>query len=246
MSAESPTLESMPTTISPPWAQRLAVFDLETTGVDTANDRVVTACVAILDENGTVRESRAWLADPGVPIPEAAARVHGVSTEQARAHGHPAAAVVADIRAALAAVFDAGVPLVAYNAAFDLTLLRAECLRHGIETLAEPSPVIDPMIIDKAVDRYRKGKRTLELVAEHYGVPLDTAHAADADAIAAGRLAIAIARKYPSELPDDVRALHEKQRTWAAEQAASFQEYLQRSGKLSQGEKIDGSWPVKA
>ena len=66
-----------------------------------------------------------WLADPGVEIPEQASAVHGITTERARTEGRPAADVVAEIIAAIRAVFARGVPLVVYNAPYDLTLLDA-------------------------------------------------------------------------------------------------------------------------
>ena len=76
----------------------------------------------------------------------------------------------------------------------------------GIAPFSAPrAPVIDPLVIDKAVDRYRKGKRTLEAAAAFYGVPLDDAHDAGADAIAAGRVAQAIAREHGAALPRNGR-----------------------------------------
>ncbi len=61
-------------------------FDTETTGVDVENDRVVTACL-IKIVPGQLAETRNWLIDPGVEIPEAATAVHGVDTEKARNDG---------------------------------------------------------------------------------------------------------------------------------------------------------------
>jgi DNA polymerase-3 subunit epsilon len=162
--------------------RNLAVFDLETTGVDVRTARIVTACVAVLDANGAVVSRRDWLADPGVEIPEGAAAVHGISTERARAEGGAAPEVVAEIINELRAVLERAMPLVIYNAPYDLTLLRFEAERYGVSPLVEPHPVIDPLVIDKAVDRYRKGKRTLVAAAEHYGVALDGAHDAGVDA----------------------------------------------------------------
>ncbi|MCA1943131.1 MAG: 3'-5' exonuclease, partial [Yonghaparkia sp.] len=77
--------------------RELAVFDLETTGVDVRTARIVTACVAVLDASGAVVARRDWLADPGVEIPEGAAAIHGITTERARAEGRPAAEVVAEV-----------------------------------------------------------------------------------------------------------------------------------------------------
>jgi len=78
----------------------LAVFDLETTGVDVRTARIVTAYLGVLDASGEVVSSRSWMADPGIEIPEGAAAGHGITTERARADGRPAAVVVAEVLAA--------------------------------------------------------------------------------------------------------------------------------------------------
>ncbi|MGL3150805.1 3'-5' exonuclease [Microbacterium sp. A82] len=228
----------------PDWLGRIGVFDLETTGVDVSADRIVTAHVGVLDAKGREIAARSWMADPGIPIPDGAAAVHGVTTAQAQRDGHPAAEVVSEITAALRALFAQGMPVVAYNASYDFSLLTNECLRHGIAPLETPGPIIDPLVIDKAVDRYRKGKRTLEVVAQHYGVPLDGAHEASADAIAAGRVAQAIARSF--ELAPSAQDLHTQQISWARTQAESLTEYFIRIGRLDASDALDGTWPVRA
>ena len=176
------------------WADTLAVFDLETTGIEVDTCRIVTAHVGVLGASGEVIERREWIVDPGVEIPTAASLIHGVTTERARLEGRSAPTAVAEIVAALADVAGRGLPIVAYNAAYDLTLLEREAIRYGLTPLPGPGPVIDPLVIDKAVDRYRRGKRTLTAAAEHYGVALPNAHYAVADAVAAGRVSQAIAR----------------------------------------------------
>ena len=221
----------------------LAVFDLETTGVDVRTARIVTACVALLDASGAVVSRRDWLADPGVEIPEGAAAVHGISTERARAEGRPAAEVVAEIINELRAVLERATPLVIYNAPYDLTLLRFEAERHGVAPLVEPHPVIDPLVIDKAVDRYRKGKRTLVAAAEHYGVALDGAHDAGVDAIAAGHVARAVAVAHAAALPATLDELHAAQATWHDQQADSFENYMRT--QRDQHFTADRGWPVR-
>src|SRR5699024_4273484 len=109
---------------------------------------------------------------------------------------------------------------VVYNAPYDLTLLDRECRRHGLEPINAPGPVIDPLVIDKTVDRYRKGKRTLEVAAAHYQVALDDAHDAGADAIAAGRVALALLRAYPDELDIPLADLQGRQEIWFGEHEA--------------------------
>lgn len=227
----------------PTWARSVGVFDLETTGVDVRSDRIVSAHVGILDHTGAVVRSRAWLADPGVPIPEGATAVHGITTARARAEGRPVRDVVEEVVAELRALFDAGIPVVAYNAPYDFSLLKHEALRHGVEPIAAPSPVIDPLVLDKAMDRYRKGKRTLEVVAAHYRVVLEGAHDASADAIAAGRVAQALAGRF--RLPDAVEELHTQQIGWARSQAESLTEYFIRVGRLDPADALDGSWPIR-
>ena len=229
----------------PSWTRVIGVFDLETTGVDVTADRIVTAHVGLLDAQGSVILARDWIADPGIEIPDAAAAIHGVTTEHARALGAPAGDVVEQIVDVLRSLLDAGIPVVAYNAAYDFSLLAAEAVRHAVTPLRDPSPVIDPLIIDKTYDRYRRGKRTLAAVAEHYAVPLDDAHHASADAVAAGRLAQALAARFAGLLPPRAEELHTRQIAWARAQAASLTEYFIRIGRLDPQDQVDGGWPVR-
>jgi len=205
---------------------RMCGFDLETTGVDVETDRIVTACV-VQCGGGQPTDSASWLADPGIDIPEQAEQVHGISTARARAEGKPAAEVVADVLAALGQVIAAGVPVVAMNARYDLTLLDREARRYGLAPLPA-GPVIDPYVIDKHIDRYRKGGRKLTDLCAHYGVPIGDAHTADADAIAACRVAWRIGSTRPDMAALPLPTLHDQQAAWAAEQAASLQEYFRR------------------
>jgi DNA polymerase-3 subunit epsilon len=225
------------------WSQALGVFDLETTGVDTRTARIVTASVGVIDESGVVVERKDWLVDPGVEIPVAASAVHGIATERARRFGRSPCEVVPEILAAIRSVFDRGFPLVVYNAPYDLTLLAAEAARVGVPALELPAPIVDPLVLDKAVDRYRKGKRTLQAAAAEYGVPLADAHDAAADAIAAGRLAQAIARRYTADLNLTPAELHAAQVDWCSEQAARFEEYMQRTHDPAF--TTSGAWPCR-
>ena len=227
------------------WSSLVGVFDLETTGVEVTDDRIVTAHVGVLDAAGTAVRAHDWLADPGVTIPSGASAVHGITTARARAEGRPAAEVVAEITATLRELFAAGIPVVAFNAPFDFSLLKHECLRHGIPPIERPSPVIDPLVVDKSFDRYRKGKRTLGAVAEHYEVSIENAHEASADAVAAGRVAQALAARFAQRLPGTAEELHEQQVGWASDQAASLTQYFIKVGRLGPDESLDGSWPIR-
>ncbi|WP_371655309.1 MULTISPECIES: 3'-5' exonuclease [unclassified Streptomyces] len=226
----------------------LVGFDLETTGTDPLEARIVTAAIVGVKDGEAVRQ-RNWLADPGIRIPAQASAIHGISNERAASEGRPVREVADEIAETITGYWAQGVPVVAYNAAFDLTLLAAELSRHGLPSLtdrlggAAMGPVVDPYTIDRAVDRYRKGKRTLEAVCVEYGVVLDGAHEAGADALAAVRVAVAIAERHPQVarlLPAD---LHEQQIEWYAAWAADFQRFLRRKGTLDA--IVDPAWPVR-
>ncbi|WP_189296425.1 3'-5' exonuclease [Streptomyces albospinus] len=230
------------------WHQELlSGFDLETTGTDIEHDRIVTAALIRLEGDGRPAGARSWLIDPGVPIPDEAAEIHGISTAHVREHGSPPATAVEDITEALAETLRADIPLVVMNARYDLSLLDRECRRHGVPTLTErlgrePAPVIDPLVLDKHVDRYRKGKRALQALCGHYGVRLDGAHEAGADAAAAAGVARRIGERYPAVALPSPRALHALQEEAAVEQAASFQAYLRRTGDPEA--IVEAAWPL--
>lgn len=227
----------------PLWAAQLAVFDTETTGVETDTSRIVSATLAILGENGEITERYDWLLNPGVEIPDSAVRVHGITTEVARSSGIDAAVGIAQITERIAQLIERGLPLVVYNAPYDLSLLAAEQRRYGVAGAAI-APVLDPLIIDKQLDRFRKGKRTLVAVSEHYGVELGNAHDAGEDAIASGKVMQQLARKYASTLPDDLEALHAAQAEWARAQAENFQDYMRRV--RDPNFVADGAWPIRS
>ncbi|MEU8440588.1 3'-5' exonuclease [Streptomyces microflavus] len=230
------------------WHQGTLVgFDLETTGTDVETDRIVTAALVRLEPDGTVTEQRTWLLDPGVAIPEQASAIHGIGTDHARKHGARAASAVEEIAHAVAGVLRSGVPLVVMNARYDLSLLDRECGRYGLDSVDEriggvPSPVIDPLVIDKHVDKYRKGKRALQALCEHYGVTLSDAHDATADAVAAVRVVRQMGERHRpvSTLPP--AELHALQVRAAAEQSASLQAYLRRTANPAA--VVEQAWPV--
>ena len=223
----------------------LAGFDLETTGVDPEQDRIVTAAVAEWD-NGPKRV-RTWLADPDVEIPPGAARIHGISTERARAEGRPAAEVVAEVVAALVAAVHAGQPVVAMNAPFDLTMLEAEAERHGVRSLFSSSVpiVLDPRVLDKNVDRYRRGRRRLEDLCTRYGVVHGGAHDAGADAVAACAVTAAIGDEYPWIGKTSLVELHELQVRWAADQQAGLRAHFEATpGQAHRAATVRTEWPL--
>jgi DNA polymerase-3 subunit epsilon len=198
-------------------------LDTETTGVTPAVDRIVTAALVHRDRSGT--RVRAWLLDPGVPIPDAASAIHGVTTERVRREGRRPAEALAEIAGIVAEATRAAVPLVAFNAAFDLTVLEAELVRHGLPGLrahlGRPvGPVLDPLVLDRALERHRPGTRRLVDLCARYGlVPGGALHTAEVDVVATLDVLAAIARRHPAitAMPPD--QLHAWQavahRSWA-------------------------------
>lgn len=225
----------------PAWARRLCVFDLETTGLNLSTSRIVTACVAVIDASGELEEAALEvLINPGIEIPAEAAAVHGVTTEKARAEGIDPEVGVTQIISALTKALDSGAPLLAFNAPYDFTILMNEANRYGLQAF-EPNPVIDPLVLDRKVNKFRKGKRNLTVLCADFGVKLLDAHNSTADAIAAGRLGQALARKYP-ELNMPADELHSLQKKWSDEQSLDFAKFMKTQRPDFEPEL---GWPLK-
>lgn len=219
-------------------------FDLETTGRNPNEARIVSVGLVYSSSPGVVDWERETIVDPGVEIPEEAAAIHGITTEVAQERGLKPLVALGQIWDAFNEARANGVPVGIYNAPYDLTVFAAECERQG-EEIPPPDfgPVIDPYVIDKALDRYRKGSRTLTATAAHYGVEFGGggAHNALADVHATIGVIRAFAEvQQPEGLT--LQQLHELQVGWKAQQSASYQQYLRRNGKQ---EEISGDWPFQ-
>ncbi|WP_447036307.1 exonuclease domain-containing protein [Streptomyces sp. DSM 118878] len=226
----------------------LAAFDTETTGVDVETDRIVSAAVVVQQGAGTRPRISRWLVNPGVPVPEEATAVHGLTEDHLQRTGRWPAPVMEEIARDLAEQGAAGRPIVVMNAPFDLTMLDRELRRHRASSLGrymEGSAlcVIDPRVLDKHLDRYRKGRRTLTDLCEHYEVELSEAHDAAADAQAALDVVRAIGRRFASRLERLSPAeLHTLQAVWHAAQARGLQAWFAKSGTP---ETVDPAWPLR-
>lgn len=228
--------------MSPAWLGRMVAFDLETTGIDPLQDRIVTASCVTLGAAGVLL-TRNWLVNPGIDIPAEATAIHGITTEHAKSYGAPPAEAVRQIREHIAIEWAAGVPLIVMNAAYDLTMLQAESARHGLGFL-DIGPVIDPLVLDRHIDPYRKGKRNLEALAEHYGTKQDGAHTSEGDAVAAARVVWAMARRAKHILgKGSLEDLQRMQAEAQAEWARGYQDYLRKKDPAA---SVDGSWPCRA
>ena len=222
----------------PEWTDKLIGFDLETTGVDTDTARIVSAAVVDFDDGERV-DAVEWAVDPGIPIPEEATAVHGVAESERIGRQHHDAAVLEMVEE-LGDAWRAGYTVVVFNAPFDLTLLQTRAREAGAEFTVGGN-VVDPLVIDRYLDRYRKGRRTLEVMSGHYGVTLEDAHNATADADAAVRLALAVAERWPDELAD--ATLMERQARWSTENDEGLWAWLRKQGKPT-GDLRSG-WPIR-
>lgn len=232
-------------------------FDVETTGVNPFEDRIVQAALVTIHPDPWMAgqaptiEKQTWLVDPHVEIPEAAAAIHGMSTEFVEANAtHTVTTMLEEVTTALAAAMAQRWPVVVMNAPFDLTMLEAENERYDVVQLADRvaplpiGPIIDPFVLDKKVDPYRKGSRKLVDTAAHYGITLDGAHDAGADALAAGLIWPAIIKAFPETFRGlTVGGLHMAQVGWRREQMNSLRAYFDRTGKEHDG--CDPTWPVR-
>ena len=225
-------------------ASALGSLDLETTGRDPFTDRILAVALFRQDPDGQPVALVDTLVDPGpdVDIPDGAAAVHGITRERLVAEqAPPLSEVLVEVHAALTGLADAGEAVVIYNAPFDWPFLASELARLDPPLELPACRLVDPLVLDRHVDRYRKGKRTLSAAAAVYGVDLTDAHDAGADALASLGVARTIGRRYPavgSLSPFELHALQvEAHRVWRD----SFNVYLQRIG--ADRDPVSGDWP---
>lgn len=232
--------------------ERIFVIDTETSGTDIENDRIITCYAMIQNIKGEVEWEHNWIIDPGVEIPTGASDVHGMTTEWVQENGRKdVKAAIQEIYAKLKEMVEQGVPIVAFNLPFDAGLIDREVRRHGnphgLDGLAEKAIFFDPFVADKALDKFRKGKRKLVNVAEHYGIEVDESktHAADYDVYLTGKVTWRILQ---TKINKPLKDIQKDLIAWKLEQATSLQDYFERSGTTNDdGTKIviDGSFPYK-
>jgi DNA polymerase-3 subunit epsilon len=254
------------------WDERYSAFDTETTGVDPETDRIVSYAIVSVGGGEPTRQT-GMIIDPGVPVPDEAAAVHGITTERAQKEGMAAKGAIPALAGQITTCIRSGRPLVVMNAPFDLTMLDRECRRYG----CEPPPwgearIIDPRVIDLWLDRYRKrhppgwdpdgpSSRTLTGLCRVYDVTLgEDAHDAAADALASARLVWRIMAKtdavqgrHPEIIQcralwkgirEDVAALVLAQAAWSAEQTRGLRAYFEGRGEAEKAASVHEGWPV--
>jgi DNA polymerase-3 subunit epsilon len=189
-------------------------FDTETTGTDTEQGRIVTAAIVHF-EAGAPTDTHEWLLKIDIPIPPGSTEVHGITDELSQTQGIDQREALIEIHRHLT---NANLPIVAFNAPFDMAMLNANLIRHG------------PYVIDKEFDKYVKGRnqRRLMPTIQRYGLDLaeDSWHGAAADATITGRLFLAEMNNYDGLRSYTPEQLGAAIATWRDEQDASFQAWL--------------------
>jgi DNA polymerase III subunit epsilon len=171
----------------------IVFFDLETTGIKVAVDRIVEISILKIFPNGN-KESKTWLVNPTVPIPEETTLIHGITNE--KVVNEPTFSELSDDIYKLIENCD----LAGFNSnKFDIPLLAEEFLRVGIEFNMKNRKAIDIQNIFHKLEQ-----RTLIAAYKFYcDKELTNAHSAKADTNATYEILLAQLDKY-SELENNI------------------------------------------
>ncbi|WP_339876104.1 exonuclease domain-containing protein [Olleya marilimosa] len=176
----------------------ICFFDLETTGVNITNDRVVEISILKVYPNGN-KESKTWLVNPEMPIPAVVSAIHGVTDE--RVANEPTFKQLAPEINAM--IKDAD--LAGFNSnRFDIPLLAEEMLRADLDFDMKGRVAVDVQTIFHKMEQ-----RTLGAAYKFYcDKSLENAHTAEADTLATYEVLKAQVERY-DELENDTKFLAE-------------------------------------
>lgn len=175
----------------------IVVLDFETTGLNTAKDRIIEIGAVKLS-HGQVVESYGQLIDPGIPLPERITEITHI--DEGMLKGMPR--LEQEIDRFL--TFLDGCPIAAHNAKFDCAVLQSELKRIGREEYKAPQ--IDTLLLSRKLYPELKTHK-LGTVCKALGVSLKGAHRAVNDASATGQCLARMlddARKRGAEVLDDL------------------------------------------
>ena len=177
----------------------LVFFDLETTGVNVATDRIVEISLVKQFPNGD-KESKTWRVNPGMPIPKEASDVHHITDEDV-ANMPPFKDLAPEV---LAFIDDCD--LAGYNSNhFDVPVLQEELLRAGLDVDLKK----DHHFVDAFVIFQKHTPRNLTAAYKHYcGKDLEGAHGANADTEATREVLLAQLERH-ADVPQTVKELEE-------------------------------------
>ncbi|MDP5105514.1 MAG: exonuclease domain-containing protein [Polaribacter sp.] len=164
----------------------IVFFDLETTGINIATDKIVEISILKVFPNGN-KESKTWLVNPEMEIPKESSEIHGITNEKVASE--PTFKVLANKVNELIGDAD----LAGFNSnRFDIPLLAEELMRAGIDFDMKNRKAIDVQVIF-----HKKEQRTLSAGYQFYcGKELEGAHGAEADTNATYEILLAQVDKY--------------------------------------------------
>lgn len=173
-------------------------FDLETTGINIASDRIVEISYLKVDLNGN-ESTKTLRLNPEMPIPEKVVAIHGISNEDVKD-----APTFNEVAKSIARDFE-GCDLGGYNSVkFDIPLLAEEFLRAGVEIDLKRRKFVDVQVIFMKME-----PRTLSAAYKFFAnKELDNAHSAEADTRATYEVLQAQLDRY-SNLENDIGKLAE-------------------------------------
>jgi DNA polymerase-3 subunit epsilon len=173
-------------------------FDLETTGINIASDRIVEISYLRVSLNGN-ETSKTLRVNPGIPIPEKATAIHGISNEDIKD-----APTFNEVAKSVARDFE-GCDLAGYNSVkFDIPLLAEEFLRAGVDIDLKRRKFVDVQVIFMKME-----PRTLSAAYKFFvDKELSDAHSAEADTYATYEVLQAQLDRY-SNLENDIGKLAE-------------------------------------
>ena len=176
----------------------ICFFDLETTGIQIAKDRVVEISILKVFPNGN-KESKTWLVNPEMEIPKQASDIHGITND--RVANEPTFKELAPAIYSMIKDCDLG----GFNSdRFDIPLLAEELLRAEVDFDMKNTLTIDVQTIF-----HKKEQRTLSAGYKFYcGKDLEGAHSAEADTNATYEILLAQLDKY-DDLSTEIKGLSE-------------------------------------
>ncbi len=176
----------------------IAFFDLETTGVQVAKDRIVEISIIKLHPDGS-EDVMTELVNPTIPIPAETTAIHGISDDKVK--DKPTFKELA----AKVKSFIGDADLSGFNCLkFDVPLLMEEFIRNDVDFNMKGRKVVDVQNIFHKME-----KRTLVAAYKFYcDKDLTDAHSAEADTRATMEVLLAQVDKY-DDLEDDVPTLHD-------------------------------------
>ncbi len=107
--------------------ERFVVFDLETTGLDAARHEIIEVGAIKVNRDSARHDGFQCLVKPKKRISKRITQINGISQQMVNDEGEPLDAVLKDF-----VEFIEDLPLVSFNAEFDMGFLRAAASRHGI------------------------------------------------------------------------------------------------------------------